>query len=89
MSINQSKTVDLIENRSILVEFEPKTSKNVKNRQIWLKFDQFPIKFDQFSIKFEVRFEFGPRFRIGFVATSNRTAGIESQKSIKRRFESD
>ena len=62
MSINQSKMVDLIKNRSILVKFEPKTSKNVQNRQIWLKFDQFSIKFDQFLIKFKVRFEFGPRF---------------------------
>ena len=73
MSINQSKMVDLIKNRSILVKFEPKTSKNVQNRQIWLKFDQFSIKFDYSRSELEVRFEFGPRFRIEIVTTIART----------------
>ena len=79
MSIIQSKTVDLYQK---LVEFEPKTSFSIQIRRI---FDKIDLSRSEFKFKFE----FGPRFRIGFVATSNRTAGIESQKSIKSRFDHD
>ena len=38
---------------------------------------------------FEYKIEFGHGFRIDIVATIDRTVGIESQKSIKNRFEYD
>ena len=48
------------------------------------------IKFDHFRYKFRIGFEFGPktrrfgpRFRIGFVATINPAAGIESKIRLK------
>ena len=56
---------------------------------LWVKIRSIFDIFDQISIKFEDTFESGPRSRIGFVATSNRTAVFESQKSIKSRFEYD
>ena len=69
-----------------MVEFEPNLP-NLPNLPTFghftVQFNQFLIKFDYFRSELVVGFEFGPRFRIGFIATSNRTAGIESKIRLK------
>ena len=53
--------------------------------QIWQIFDQI----QPFSIKFEVRFKFGPRFRIVAMISMDFSNKFGSKKSIKSQFEYD